>query len=81
MTIYLVTNSIHLEDILDGFATTSAEVAQLVADHVNYCCHCNPEKLRVVVNMKDGTATASADSWKATYIIHTIKRVGVRHAA
>jgi len=74
-TIYMVARSPILCDILEGFATTSIGIKQIVEDHQINLTH-DPTKFSIQVDMeKMRVVLEEADGFRQRYYIHEMERV------
>ena len=74
-TIYLVTFSTYLEDVLEGFATNEEEIRQIVANHYKRYQYIDTDAIDIRVNLLTKEVTIKEDWGDDTYSIHTIQRV------
>ena len=75
-TIYLLAKSQYLDSISDEFATSEEELAKIASNHAGAYFDCEPEAVRVEIDMGEKTVMVALPSGCIDYYdIHTIKRV------
>lgn len=74
-TIYLVAKGPYLEDVLEGYATTGAEIRQIVANSYESYQYIDTNKLDIRVNLLTKEVTIKEDWGDDIYYIHAIQRV------
>lgn len=74
-TIYLVAKGPYLEDVLEGYATTGAEIRQIVANHYKRYQYIDTDALDIRVNLLTKEVTIKEDWGDDTYYIHAMQLV------